>query len=349
MSPPSKPNEKNESTRIVTLAELGERGWLRLVREWFSKTADESGARIAVPIGDDAAALDLGGARGPLIVSTDALIEGVHFRHAWTRPHDLGAKALAVNLSDLAAMGAKPLAAFLALGVPPETPLRALKEFFMGLREEGRAHGCPLAGGDLTRAPQWTICLTVLGTPAVAGRVARRSTATPGQLIYVTGRPGEAGAGLEALERGVRAPALIERHNRPTPRLQEAAALSRLCPDLAMLDVSDGLWNDADQLAEASGVAIELCLEALPVSPAMARLGRRLGRDPLEWTLFGGEDYELLFATRAHEEAIERAFEHAGFSTPVHLIGHVSAGRGVHLKDCDCNELEIPDRTFRHF
>lgn len=332
---------KNEQT----LADIGERAWLRRVRRWF---AAEPGAP-ALPIGDDAAALDLKGAAGPLLVSTDALIEGVHFRRDWTSARDLGAKALAVNLSDLAAMAARPLAAFLALSVPPQTPLGELRDFFMGLRAAGRLYGCPLGGGDLTRAPQWAIAVTVLGLPAVAGRLALRAAARPGQSLYVTGQPGESGAGLEALRAGAAAPALVRRHRRPTPRLAEAALLARACPDLAMLDVSDGIWNDAGQLAEASGVRVELEAAALVCSPAMRRLGVALGREARDWLLFGGEDYELLLATATPEAKLRETFARGGVRTPLRRIGRIAPGRGVHLVGSGGGEIKITDRTFRHF
>ena len=341
---PTSSKQKTVS-RPRTLAELGERGWLRQVRQWF---AHEAG-RIEVSIGDDCAALNLSGIHGPLVVTTDSLIEGVHFHHHWIGARDLGARSLAVNLSDLAAMGATPLAAFLALSVPSETPIRQLKEFFKGFGEESRTYGCPVAGGDMTRAPQWTICVTVLGRPIVGGRLALRSTARPGQLLYVTGWPGESGAGLAALAREVSAPDLIRCHRRPLPRLGEAALLMRLCPDLTMIDVSDGIWNDADQLAEASAVRIELEVGALPVSPEMERLARQLHQDPHHWTLFGGEDYELLFATSASLEAVHAAFKRAHMTTAVHCIGRVTAGKGLHLMNRDGREIRITDQTFRHF
>lgn len=346
-------SDQENQSREKTLADVGERAWLRRVRRWFAP----EGRALAIPIGDDAAALALDPAAGPLIVTTDALIEGVHFRFDWTPPRELGAKALAVNLSDLAAMAARPVAAFLALSVPSATPLHALRDFFLGLRAEGRRHGCPLAGGDMTRAPQWAIAITVMGQPVVPARPAPRSAARAGQRLYVTGRPGESGAGLAALQAGVAAPRLIRRHNRPTPRLAEAAALARLCPDLAMLDVSDGIWNDAGQLAEASGVRVELANDALCLmageimagSDAIVELSMKLKVVPLHWVLFGGEDYELLFATAADRETIMDAFGQAGIKTAVREIGRIRAGRGVHLMLSEGRELKVDDKTFKHF
>jgi thiamine-monophosphate kinase len=220
------------------------------------------------------------------------------------------------------------------------------------MRAEGRRHGCPLAGGDLTRAPQWAITVTVLGQPVIPGRPALRSTAHPGQTLYVTGSPGESGAGLAALQAGMAAPRLIRRHNRPTPRLREAALLARLCPDLAMLDVSDGIWNDAGQLAEASGVRVELAtdaVEALRSAPEMKKLGGKLNRNPLDWLLFGGEDYELLFATSTPLEEMLMKFKKAGLATPIRRIGTIKKGRGVHLIHPETGEMKVDDKTFRHF
>src|SRR5690606_20837737 len=125
-----------------------------------------------------------------------------------------------------------------------ETPLAMLQAFFRGLRSAGRRWACPLAGGDLVRAPQWTISLTLLGRPVVGRRVIRRASARPGQTVFVTGRPGESGAGLDALRRGIAAPRLVARHNRPTPRLAEAAVLVPACRRLAMIDVSDGVASE---------------------------------------------------------------------------------------------------------
>lgn len=329
------------------LQHFGEIAWLSRVRRWFG--GDDP--RLVLGIGDDAAAIEVG--RGPVVATADALIEGVHFRRDWIGARDLGHKALAVNVSDLAAMGARPVAALLTLSVPANAAADELRAFFMGLREGARRWDCPLAGGDLTRAPQWTISITALGVPAVrrAGKpvLARRSQARPGQSVYVTGRPGESGAGLLALSRGFKAPGLIARHNRPEPRIEEGALLAKICPDLAMLDVSDGIWCDSGRIAGASGCAIQIEAAALPISAAVEAFCRRAGIDPLEPVLFGGEDYELMFCTAKPEETIRRAFERAGIKTAVTRIGRVAAGKGRFLIDASGRRVKTADRTFRHF
>ena len=287
---------KPQTPAARTLADVGERAFLRSLR---AQTLAEGSPALTLGIGDDAALLqDRALARG-LVVTADALVEGVHFRRDWISPADLGRKALAVNLSDLAAMGARPLAALLTLSVPGATPLAELRGFFRGLRAACKAWACPLVGGDLTGGAHWTLSITALGTPYSSGRVLRRDAARPGDWVYVTGWPGESGAGLSALRRGITAPALIRRHHRPTPRLAEGAFLAGL-PRVALLDISDGVFNDASQLADASGLAISLHpADQLPLSRPLRAFAAKHGppRAALDFFLYGGEDYELLFAT----------------------------------------------------
>ena len=335
------------STPRRRLADLGELPFLGSVRKWFA--AD--GAAFAIPIGDDAAAIDF--ARGPVVATVDALIENVHFNFEWITPAQLGHKSLAVNLSDLAAMGARPRAALLALGVPPETEMRRLEQFFMGLRAAGRRFGCPLAGGDMTRAPVWTVSITALGEPVAkrkgAAALARRAAAVPGQTLYVTGAIGESAAGLRSLQLGVAASGLVRRHHLPTPRLAEAAALAAALRDLAMIDVSDGLFNDAGRIAEAAGVGVVIRTGALPLSPRLRAFCAQAGLDPLEFAIYGGEEYELLFATAAPPERVEAILRQAGSRLRVTPIGAITHGRGVTLIDSAGKPLPAADRTFRHF
>lgn len=344
--------ERSPRTRRErTIADLGELGLLRLVRKWMA--TDSQAVRLG--IGDDAAVL--APQRGGLVVTTDALIEGVHFRFGWTGPEDLGHKAMVANLSDLAAMAARPLAAFLALGVPPTARARDLQAFYRGIRAEADVWDCPLAGGDLTRADCWTIAITVIGrAPEQSGTpsVFRRDTARPGDFLYVTGWPGRSGAGLDVLRSGARrAPAeLAQAHRRPVPRLREAERLARLGIVTAAMDVSDGIWDDAAKLAEASGVDFEIYDWNLPVHPALERWGRRTQRDPRAWVLMGGEDYELLFTTSRRIRSDEWPGDGRKV-VPLHLIGEArrsfSNRRRVRLIDAAGRRLLPPGSPWSHF
>lgn len=253
------------------------------------------------------------------------------------------------NLSDLAAMAAQPDAAFLSLGVPSHTPIAQLKAFFLGLRSASNRWHCPLAGGDLVRAPQWTINLTLLGSPAFKDRVVTRSTARPGHTVFVTGWPGESAAGLDALQHNASPKRLLDRHRRPLPRLAEAKILARLCPDLAMIDVSDGVASEALHLATSSQVRLEINVANLPISRALKSYTRVHDLDPTALILNGGEDYELLFTTNLSEHRIRKAFATAKIRTPVTAIGKVVNGQGLGLLDSEGRPMKLNGSRFEHF
>lgn len=325
----------------LTLSDWGELRFL----EWVRRTVDPPGPEVPIGIGDDAALIRL--ARGSnLVITTDALIEGVHFRRDWISPRDLGHKSLAVNVSDLAAKASRPIGAFLSIGVPPKTDLNELKSFFLGVRAEGRKWGCPLIGGDLVRAPQWVINIMAVGAPMRAnGSIPRRTGLKPGMKLYVTGCPGESAAGLEALRRGLKnekgsVARLIKRHLRPTPCLREAELLAHACPDLVMIDVSDGILNEARHLAKESGVGIELNTDVLPISAALRSFGKRINFPPASWVLFGGEDYELMFATAVPQSKLPVTASH---------IADCNKVKGVRLTGEFGNLLKNENAAFRHF
>ncbi len=342
---------KRDSRPAPVLAEWGELRFLEWVRHRFQPTKPSGRAkhaRLELSIGDDAAHLRFQRSNH-LLVTTDALIENVHFRHEWISPRDLGFKAMVSNLSDLAAMAARPEAAFLSLGVPPETPIAQLKAFFLGVGSAGHRWNCPLAGGDLVRSPQWTIHLTLLGSPAVKERVVTRSGAHPGQTVFVTGWPGESAGGLDALRHGALPRRLLERHRRPLPRLDEAAVLARVCSHLALIDISDGVASEALHVARESGVRLDIETARLPVSRALRTYSHTRGIDPHTLILNGGEDYELLFVTDTPEQRIRKAFVSAGLKTPITAIGCVTRGRGIRTLDSEGRSLRIPASRFDHF
>ncbi len=303
---------------------------------------------VAVGPGDDTAVLDL--PAGRLLFTADAVVEGVHFLRDRTDPADLGHKVVAVNVSDVAAMGGTPLAFTLTLTVPPALDLSWLRAFHGGLSAAARAYGCSLAGGDTTAGPAVVLSVALLGTCAGPGPVLR-SGARPGDDLHVSGCPGESAAGLERILSGRPGgdPAwqrLVRRHHRPEPRLALGRELGASGRITAMIDVSDGLLQDLEHVLAASGVGADLELERVPVSTDLrTAVGPERAR---ELVLVGGEDYELLFtAPPAARDAVAAAARAAG--TPVHRIGRITAGPATRLL-AGGREVPLPARRgYEHF
>jgi thiamine-monophosphate kinase len=274
---------------LTRLSELGE---LELLAELERRG-------LASGLADEGAVLEDG-----WVATQDLLVEGVHFRREWTSRHDLGYKAAAVNLSDLAAMGADPVGLLVGLSAPPETDVSAILELYEGLCEPG----VPVLGGDTTAAEQLSLSVVALGRSA---RVPGRSGALPGDVLVVTGPLGGAAAGLYVLENAREGfEELAERHRRPPLRLEEGRRLGLVAH--AMIDLSDGILSDAARIADRSTCKVVIEPDAVP-------LARRIGEvaDLPFWTM--GEDYELL-AALAPEDA-----EASGFAA----VGRVEEGEGV--------------------
>jgi thiamine-monophosphate kinase len=294
-------------------------GEFDLIARYFSRSTARRDVLLGV--GDDAALLDLPADR-VLVAATDTLVEGRHFL-ADAPADSVGHQALAVNLSDLAAMGAEPAWALLSLALP-SIEEDWLEGFADGLYSLAERHGVALVGGDTVRGPR-VVTVTALGF-VERGQALRRDGARPGDLLYVSGWPGEAAAGLAALRRGVTGAtghALVRRYRYAEPRI----ALGRELRGKATsaMDVSDGLLGDLDKLCTASGVGASVDLERLPVSDALSR--EYPAADCERFVLGGGDDYELLFTVPAAEaDALESGL--AAVSA-VHRIGCIEAQRGV--------------------
>jgi thiamine-monophosphate kinase len=273
------------------------------------------------------------------VTSVDTLVHGVHFRMPPFAPADVGHKALAVALSDLAAMGAIPAEAYVQLGVPEQTGDGVLLGLADGLAAVAAEHGVAIAGGDVTRSPALFCALTVVGATADASAAVRRSGAQPGDAVAVTGRLGGAAAGLLLLERpelaqsltAETAAALEARQLRPQPQIAAGRELARAGVS-AMIDLSDGLGGDAGHLATASGVELRVELELVPLEPGLEDLASAAGAEALDLALAGGEDYELLVTLAP--DRVERAAEAlAGAGAHLTVIGEVAPGVGVVLSD----------------
>ncbi len=306
---------------------------------------------VRLGIGDDAAVVRLKGSAEDLVVTTDMLVEDVDFRRAWMRPGQLGHKSLAVNLSDLAAMGARPRFYLVALALPRGVGDSWIRAFYAGMKRLGDATGAELLGGDLSGSPSGLqITITVLG--ATRGRrYLARSGGRPGEPIFVTGTLGRAAAGLKLLQQGtLKGRSRAERealaaHRTPSPRCDAGQWLAASGLVSSMMDLSDGLSADLPRLCAASGTGAVVEAGSLPLFSQ----SRRWGCDPLALALHGGEDFELLFTVpTAKVERLQKTYP-AGFPTPT-AVGRLVAGHKVEwMTQAGRKPETLPNLGFDHF
>lgn len=303
---------------MTTVATLGERGLLERIRRRVTQSR-----WVELGIGDDAAVVRWRSSRERLLFASDMLVEGTHFDRRRTAPRWVGWKALARNVSDIAAMGGLPCYAVVSLGLPSSTPVAFVEGVYDGLLRCAKAFDIDLVGGDTVRAPRVVIDIAIIGRAAPSD-VVRRSGARVGDRLFVTGRLGG------SLSSG--------RHAAFMPRLVQARRLVTRLPVSAMIDLSDGLASDAWQIARASRVTLRLDARTIPVS----RAGRTL-----QHALMDGEDFELLFALPA---SAARRVPRAIARVPLTPIGRVVArGAGVELEHPDGTIRPLTHRGFRHF
>lgn len=327
----------------MKLGELGEFGLIDSIR---ARVGAAPGVHRG--IGDDAAELELP-AGHRLLTSTDLLLEEVHFRFAWTSAYDLGRKAVAVNLSDIAAMGGTPRFLYVGLACPAAAEVTELDAFVAGVLDEAGAHAVTLAGGDTCRSPgPWVISVTIEGT-APAGTVVGRNGARPGDVILVSGTLGDSALALALWQRGATPePWLAARHNRPTPRVALGHALAEARLPTAMIDLSDGVSSDLEHILQASGTGAEILGSSLPLSPAFRA---HVERQPevFDLALGGGEDYELLCTVPALRVKEAQAVG-ARAGVPLTAIGTVTErSAGYRLRDGAGTLRPLLVRGYDHF
>jgi thiamine-monophosphate kinase len=311
----------------LTVAECSERELIARIRGLLAPAP----AWMLVGIGDDAAVVEPERNRVE-VLTVDALIEGIHFERAFVPPDAIGHRALAVNLSDLAAMGAAPRLALLSMALPASLPLADFDGIVAGFTALAARHRLHVAGGNLTRSPgPLMIDVTVMGT--VKRRQAlTRSGARPGDDVYVSGSLGAARAGLCALQSAISIqPSTIDAYLRPEPRLALGIHLARNRAASACMDLSDGLADGVNQIAEASGVGIAIDAAALPIDPAVRAFFESRGGDATVEALTGGDDYELLIAVRPRTQRRLTAAMQRG-DVVLTRIGRCTAARGITLR-----------------
>ena len=326
-------------TKGRLLRDVGELGFLRRLLPTL-----RGGRGVLVGAGDDCAVV-----RGfpRLVVTTDVLVEGVHFERDWQSPQQLGAKSILVNLSDIAAMGGRSRYCLLSVGVPGSHPLKDLELLHRGAQRAAQKASASIVGGNVSAAPSLFISVTVLGMSP--RRPLLRSGARVGDLVFVTGTLGDAAAGVRLLQAGLRdgpgRAALIRRYVAPTPRLDVGLRLATAGVPSAMIDVSDGLVQDLGHICESSGVGAIVSEARVPRSRAYRAV---IGGDPA-LALSGGEDYELMFTVPPRRLARLEGLR-PRLSCPLTCIGEVVARpKGVRIQDKSGRLYVLGAGGYEHF
>ena len=314
----------------------GEFGFIDMVRQRFDVPVGMLG------IGDDCAVIPA--SESEFIYSTDMLIEGVHFLRDAASPEDIGWKSLAVNLSDIAAMGGTPIATFLSIALPKDVQGEWAERFIEGYAELSKKFNVPLLGGDTTSSLRdIAINVGVLGR-APLGKSAKRSGATFGHGIYVTGNLGDSAGGLQAIlnnwEKTQEVESLIQSHIKPIPRIYEGQALMNTGLIGAMMDISDGIASDLRHIMKASGVGAEVHLDRIPLSDNLKRVCEKYGKNAYALAAGGGEDYELLFTAPADIEDL--------VDFPIYRIGEIVPGNSLIWMENGC-PVDFDIKGFSHF
>jgi thiamine-monophosphate kinase len=331
----------------MRLSRLGEFGLIRRIRERVRGT----GRGVVLGIGDDTAVLRV--RKGwEILLTTDALVEETHFRLKYTPMESLGWKALAINISDVAAMGGIPRACTVSLALPEQWRVEDVDRFYEGLNRCARAYGCEVVGGDTVGSSgPCFISVTLLGE-VEAGRAFRRGGAREGDLIFVTGSLGGARSGLEVLETGSDTEEFsdsVSRFLEPKPRLEEARGLMRCQGVHAMIDISDGLASELGHLCESGSVGCLIEERKIPVLDEAEIWCRRCKKDPISFVLGSGEEYQLLFTveSRAYEEQkAHPLLREGGVST---VIGRITEGSKRILISREGRHRRLESEGWDHF
>jgi thiamine-monophosphate kinase len=334
-----------------TLKELGEFGLIRRIRDLLKREGAEPSRDLTVDIGDDAAAFRPKPGY-EILVTCDSVVESRHYLSRFMRPRDVGRRAMVLNISDIGAMGGHPRYALVSLGLKGEIPADDVEEIYRGFLEELNPFGAVIIGGNITATGNdLFIDITLIGD-AKEGRVLRRSGAGPGDVILVTGYPGESNAGMRLLLHSLAAAdhPLVKSYIRPSHRAREGAAVADCGCATSMIDTSDGFLGDLGHLCEESGVGAELVQGRFPISNALAQGAALLNEDAQECFLGTSDDYELIMTCAPEHIQAVRAAVSATYTGPVTEVGRITEpGRGIRLLLADGSERNLSPKGWDHF
>lgn len=330
---------------------ISEYGEFKLIEKIARDTIYDS-QRVVVGIGDDTAAEKVN--PGHLLLSTcDALVDGVHFLLDKISPRQLGRKGVAVNLSDIAAMGGKPTSILITLALPRDTAVNWVEDLYVGIKEMCSLYKVNIMGGDMVSSPVVSISITALGEVKPENLI-KRAGACVGDAVMVTGPLGDSGGGLEIIKRGLEKEPywskLVEKHLNPIPQVLEGQYLAKTGYVTSMNDISDGLASEIREISEASRVGIELWEERIPYSSLLLEAAERLAISPIKLALSGGEDYQLVFTCKSNRvKELMKSFTRE-FSRELYLIGEIKpAEYGIKLRSIDGQCKELLARGYNHF
>ena len=333
----------------MKLSEIGEFGFIDRFSGKFSSLNE---AKVS-GIGDDCAIMPLDD-EYEQIVTTDLLIEDIHFIRSAITAFDLGYKALAVNLSDIAAMGGEPTASFLSIALPGDTDIEYMDDVMEGYRALSEKYKVPLLGGDTTKSPT-KIIINVCVTGRVKKNQAKlRTSAKENDMICVTGSLGDSGAGLKILLENIKTDentaSLVSWHNRPEPAIKEGLWLGQKKGVHAMMDISDGIASDLQHILNKSGVSATIDMDKLPLSDALIQTCDKNRWDATELAITGGEDYRLLLTVNASDiDSLTKQYNRI-FSDPLTTVGQITGDSHKSIKWLKSNNLHTPGKGgFNHF
>jgi thiamine-monophosphate kinase len=333
----------------LKINEIGEFGLIESIK----KDCITSLEGVVKGIGDDCAVFHSSSGR-VLLLTTDMLVEDIHFLPNTISPYQLGRKAIAVNLSDIAAMGGTPLVTLISLAVPAQTEVEEIQELYRGMREICGLYSVNIVGGDTVASPDNLIINISLIGDANEQEVLYRSGARPGDKIYLTGTVGDSSAGLSILKQEISAHEslcghFIKVHNEPEPLLKTGKVIGESRLATAMIDLSDGLLSDLGHICEESRVGALLSKDKIPLSQELKSLAAHTGLDPLDFALSGGEDYVLLVTVpSAKTQDFELAYKDRA-SSPLFLIGDIREEKGIRIMNENGSVQELVPQGFDHF